>query len=109
LYRLATQAAPREGPRPARIVIVGEQPGDRALEDAGIARADVYATNTVKHFKFEERGKRRIHKKPATTEMEACFPWLAAELSIVRPRLLVCLGVTAAHAGNWTIRRSSRT
>jgi len=116
LYRHATRAVPGEGLRSARIVMVGEQPGDRedlsgkpfigpagrlldrALEDAGIARSDVYVTNAVKHFKFQERGKRRIHKKPSTSEIEACFPWLSAEISILRPRLIVCLGATAARA-----------
>jgi DNA polymerase len=71
---------------------------DRALEDAGIVRADVYVTNAVKHFKFEERGKRRIHKKPSTTEIVACHPWLDAELAVIRPELIVCLGATAAAA-----------
>jgi DNA polymerase len=96
--------------------MVGEQPGDqedlagrpfvgpaggllnRALEEAGIARADVYITNAVKHFKFEERGKRRIHKKPADSEIDACKPWLWAELACVKPELIVCLGATAARA-----------
>jgi uracil-DNA glycosylase len=116
LYRAATQAVLGEGPVSARIVLVGEQPGDRedlagrpfvgpagalldrALADAGIARMDVYVTNAVKHFKFEERGKRRIHKKPSSAEIAACKPWLEAELAIVRPRLIVCLGATAAHS-----------
>lgn len=116
LYRHATQAVGGEGPATARIVMVGEQPGDRedragrpfvgpagalldrALADAGIERADVYVTNAVKHFKFEERGKRRIHKKPSDTEIAACKPWLLAELSCVRPRMIVCLGVSAARA-----------
>ncbi len=116
LYRHATQAVPGEGPRKARVVMVGEQPGDQedrsgkpfvgpagrllddALAEAGIARSDVYVTNAVKHFKFEERGKRRIHKKPSTTEIDACYPWLSAELAAVRPRLIVCLGATAARA-----------
>ena len=116
LYRYATQAVLGEGPRSARVVMVGEQPGDkediagrpfvgpsgalldRALEEAGIQRSDVYITNAVKHFKFEERGKRRIHKKPSGTEIVACKPWLEAELSIVQPRLIVCLGATAARS-----------
>lgn len=116
LYRYATQAVLGEGPSAARIVMVGEQPGDRedragrpfvgpagalldrALADAGIARDDVYVTNAVKHFKFEERGKRRIHKKPADTEIIACKPWLWAELARVRPQMIVCLGATAARA-----------
>jgi uracil-DNA glycosylase len=116
LYKHATQAVLGEGPPGAPIVMVGEQPGDRedlagkpfvgpagalldrALEDAGIARIEVYVTNAVKHFKFEERGKRRIHKKPSTVEVQACYPWLEAELRLVRPRLIVCLGATAAYA-----------
>jgi DNA polymerase len=116
LYRAATQAVLGEGPARARIVMVGEQPGDkedragapfvgpageilnRALDDAGIARADVYLTNAVKHFKFEERGKRRIHKKPSDPEIVACYPWLQAELELVHPLLIVCLGATAARA-----------
>ena len=116
LYRHATQGVLGEGPSTARIVMIGEQPGDkedlagkpfvgpagglltRALEDAGIDRSDVYITNAVKHFKFEERGKRRIHKKPSDTEILACRPWLDAELSRIRPEIIVCLGATAAHA-----------
>lgn len=116
LYRAATQAVFGEGPAGARIVIVGEQPGDRedqeghpfvgpagklldrALADAGIERQDVYVTNAVKHFKFEERGKRRIHKKPSSAEIAACKPWLEAELASMRPRLIVCLGATAARS-----------
>ncbi len=116
LYRAATQAVLGEGPVPARIMLVGEQPGDRedlaghpfvgpagalldrALADAGIERKDVYVTNAVKHFKFEERGKRRIHKKPSSAQVAACKPWLEAELVIVQPRLIVCLGATAAHS-----------
>jgi len=116
LYRCATRAVFGEGPTSARIVMVGEQPGDRedltgrpfvgpagglldrALEEAGIARTDVYVTNAVKHFKFEERGKRRIHKKPSDSEIEACKPWLIAELERIRPQAIVCLGATAARA-----------
>jgi uracil-DNA glycosylase len=116
LYRRATQAVLGEGPSTARIVMVGEQPGDkedlagkpfvgpagglltRALEDAGIDRSDVYITNALKHFKFEERGKRRIHKKPSETEIVACRPWLDAELLLIKPEIIVCLGATAAHA-----------
>ena len=97
-------------------MLLGEQPGDqedlagkpfvgpagkildRALEEAGINRAEVYVTNTVKHFKWEPRGKRRIHKKPNTREIAACRPWLEAELRAVNPGLLVCLGATAAQA-----------
>jgi uracil-DNA glycosylase family protein len=116
LYRYATQAVFGEGPLKARIVLVGEQPGDeedrqgrpfvgpagkllnKALEAAGIERSDVYVTNAVKHFKFEERGKRRIHKKPRVSEIKACNPWLRAEISLVKPEVIVCLGATATLA-----------
>ena len=116
LYRYATQAVFGEGPRSARIVLIGEQPGDeedrqghpfvgpsgrllnKALEEAGIQRSDVYVTNAVKHFKFEERGKRRIHKKPRVSEVKACQPWLLAEISLLKPQVIVCLGATAAQA-----------
>ena len=116
LYRYATQAVFGEGPRSARIVLIGEQPGDeedrqghpfvgpsgrllnKALEKAGIQRSDVYVTNAVKHFKFEERGKRRIHKKPRVSEVKACQPWLLAEISLLKPQVIVCLGATAAQA-----------
>ena len=116
LYRGATQALFGDGRSHSRIVMVGEQPGDkedlaglpfagpagqlldRALADAGIERSDVYLTNAVKHFKFEERGKRRIHKKPSRTEVVACKPWLDAELACIRPDLIVCPGSTAARA-----------
>jgi DNA polymerase len=95
---------------------VGEQPGneedvqgrpfvgpagkllDRALADAGIPRDDVYVTNVVKHFKFEQRGKRRIHQKPGTIEIAACQPWLSAEMHVIQPKVVVCLGATAAQA-----------
>lgn len=116
LYLHATQAVPGSGPRGASIVFIGEQPGndedlrglpfvgpagkllDRALSDAGIDRTSVYVTNVVKHFKFEERGKRRIHKKPNTAEIDACRPWLEAEISLIKPRIIVCLGATAAQS-----------
>ena len=116
LYRYATQAVFGEGPLKARIVLVGEQPGDeedrqgrpfvgpagkllnKALEEAGIERSEVYVTNAVKHFKFEERGKRRIHKKPRVSEIKACNPWLRAEISLVKPEVIVCLGATATLA-----------
>jgi DNA polymerase len=116
LYRHATQAVLGEGRVSARIVLVGEQPGDqedlqghpfvgpagkildRALADAGIERADAFLTNAVKHFKWEPRGKRRIHKKPRVSEMRACRPWLDAELAIVKPAVVVCLGATAAQS-----------
>jgi len=116
LYRAATQAVFGEGPHRARIVLIGEQPGDdedrqghpfvgpagkllrRALGDAAIDGAAVYITNAVKHFKFEERGKRRIHKKPKASEVVACYPWLEAELNLVRPKVIVCLGATATQS-----------
>jgi len=116
LYRFATQAVLGEGPRSARVMLVGEQPGneedlqgrpfvgpagkllDRALIEAGIDRADVYVTNAVKHFKFEERGKRRLHKKPSTAEIRACRPWLEAEVGLIEPEVIVCLGATAAQS-----------
>jgi DNA polymerase len=116
LYKTATQAVFGAGPARARVMFVGEQPGDqedrqglpfvgpagamldKALEAAGIPRRDVYLTNAVKHFKWEPRGKRRIHKKPRMSEIKACRPWLDAELRAVKPRILVCLGATAAQA-----------
>jgi DNA polymerase len=116
LWRNATQTVFGEGLAKAEVMMVGEQPGDqedragrpfvgpagkvldRALTDAGIDRRLVYLTNVVKHFKFEPRGKRRIHKKPAAEEIAACRPWLETELRLVRPRVLVCLGATAAQA-----------
>jgi DNA polymerase len=118
LYKDATQTVFGDGPGTARLMMVGEQPGDRedvagepfvgpagklldrALADAGIDRAEVYLTNAVKHFKFTlpERGKRRIHKKPSQGEISACKPWLLAELDRVRPELVVLLGATAAAA-----------
>jgi len=115
LYKHATQTVFGEGPKGATLMLLGEQPGDqedvagkpfvgpagkildRALEDAGIDRTQVYVTNTVKHFKWEPRGKRRIHKKPNSREIAACRPWLEAELRAVNPGLLVCLGATAAQ------------
>jgi len=115
LYRYATQAVFGEGPPRASIVFIGEEPGndedlqghpfvgpagkllDRAFADAGIERSDVYLTNVIKHFKFEERGKRRIHKKPRASEIEACHPWLDAELLLLKPQIVVCLGATAAQ------------
>ena len=116
LWREATQTVFGEGPSRAALMLVGEQPGDvedvsghpfvgpagklldRALSAAGIDRRRVYLTNVVKHFKFEPRGKRRIHKKPRASEIEACRPWFDEELAAVRPRLVVCLGATAAQA-----------
>jgi DNA polymerase len=116
LYRHAFRAVFGAGPPKAAILFIGEQPGndedllglpfvgpagklfDRALLEAGIDRAAVYVTNIVKHFKFEERGKRRLHKKPNASEVTACKPWLEAEISAVRPTMIVCLGATAAQA-----------
>jgi DNA polymerase len=112
----ATQTVFGEGPATARLVLVGEQPGDaedrkgrpfvgpagrvldRALAEAGLDRESVYVTNAVKHFSFEERGKLRIHKKPRASEVSACRPWLEAELEAIRPGVLVLLGATAAQA-----------
>ena len=116
LYKHATQTVFGEGPPDARVLMVGEQPGDqedlqgrpfvgpagklldRALQEAGIDRKEVYVTNAVKHFKFEPRGKKRIHKKPETPEIEACKWWLDRELAVVRPKLVVALGGTAGQA-----------
>jgi uracil-DNA glycosylase len=116
LWRLGTQTVFGSGPAPAPLMMVGEQPGDRedieghpfvgpagrvldrALAEAGIAREEVYVTNTVKHFRWAPRGKRRIHRKPTLAQVLACRPWLDAELAVVRPRVLVCLGATAAQA-----------
>ncbi|MDQ3198725.1 MAG: UdgX family uracil-DNA binding protein [Verrucomicrobiota bacterium] len=116
LYKNATQTVFGEGPKKAAIMLLGEQPGDqedlsgkpfigpagqlldRALEEAGIDRESVYVTNTVKHFKWEPRGKRRIHQKPGARDIAACRPWFEAELRVVRPGVLVCLGSTAAQA-----------
>jgi len=115
LYKRGTQTVFGEGPKGAKVMFLGEQPGDqedlagkpfvgpagklldRALEEAGIARDQVYVTNTVKHFKWEPRGKRRIHQKPNSREIAACRPWLEAELGLVRPKVLVCLGSTAGQ------------
>jgi DNA polymerase len=116
LYRNATQVVPGEGPKHARVMLVGEQPGDqedrqghpfvgpagrildRAIADAGIARKQVFVTNAVKHFKFEPRGKRRLHKRPSTSEIDACQWWLNLERTIVRPRVIVAMGATAVRA-----------
>lgn len=131
LWKLGTQTVFGEGSAPARVMMVGEQPGDKedlrgrpfvgpagmvldkALAAAGINRNDVYVTNIVKHFKWEPRGKRRIHKKPNAMEINACRPWLEAEVRITKPRIIVLLGATAAqgvlgndfrvtqHRGQW--------
>jgi DNA polymerase len=116
LYKQATQTVFGEGAVHATIVLVGEQPGDqedraghpfvgpagklldKALAEAGIARRDLYVTNAVKHFKWEPQGKRRKHKKPSVVEIAACRPWLEAEVQVLRPRVIVCLGVTAAQS-----------
>ncbi len=116
LWERGTQTVFGEGARRAEVVFVGEQPGNeedlsgkpfvgpagRLLDDclaaAGIDRSQTYVTNVVKHFKWEPRGKRRIHKKPNASEVKACRPWLEAEISLVKPKVIVCLGATAAQA-----------
>ena len=116
LWKLGTQTVFGEGSSKARVMLVGEQPGDqediqghpfvgpagkildKALEEAGIDRKEVYVTNAVKHFKWEPRGKRRIHKKPNSLEITACRPWLEAEIEVLHPEVLVCLGATAAQS-----------
>jgi DNA polymerase len=116
LYRNATQVVPGEGPSRAKVMFVGEQPGndedlagrpfvgpagrvlDRAIVDAGLDRTAIFVTNAVKHFKFEPRGKRRLHKKPNTHEIERCRWWLDHERVIVKPELIVALGGTAARS-----------
>jgi uracil-DNA glycosylase len=95
LYKDATKTVFGEGPEDARIVMVGEQPGDR---EAGLVHDDIYFTNVVKHFKHVMRGKRRIHEKPDMEEIRACVPWLEAELTRIGPEVLVLLGATAAQA-----------
>ncbi|HEY4528795.1 MAG TPA: UdgX family uracil-DNA binding protein, partial [Luteimonas sp.] len=116
LWKPATQAVAGEGPADARIMVIGEQPGDqedlagrpfvgpagqlfdRALAEAGLDRASLYLTNAVKHFKFRPTGKRRLHVRADAAEQAACRPWLEAELAAVRPRVVLCLGATAAQA-----------
>jgi DNA polymerase len=116
LYQNATQTVFGEGPRTAPIVFVGEQPGndedregkpfvgpagrvlDQGIEAAGLDRTVAYVTNVVKHFKFELKGKRRLHKKPSSREIAACLPWLEKEVELIKPEVLVCLGATAAQA-----------
>jgi uracil-DNA glycosylase len=116
LWKRGTQTVFGAGRRSAKVMLVGEQPGDRedregkpfvgpagrvldeALADAGIDRGDAYVTNVVKHFKWIPRGKRRIHQRPNAEEITACRPWLEAELQVVKPRVMVCLGATAAKA-----------
>jgi uracil-DNA glycosylase len=131
LWKLGTQTVFGEGIRNARLMLIGEQPGDKediqgrpfvgpagavldkALDAAGIDRKDVYVTNIVKHFKWEPRGKRRLHKKPNALEISACRPWLDAEINVIKPQVVVLLGATAAqgilgrtfrvtqHRGEW--------
>lgn len=116
LWKRGTQTVFGAGARHAQVLFVGEQPGneedltgkpfvgpagrllDSALTEAGIDRSKVYVTNVVKHFKWEPRGKRRIHKKPNATEIAACYPWLEAEIALLKPRIIVALGATAAQA-----------
>jgi len=116
LYLTATQTVFGEGTTHARVMFVGEQPGDvedregrpfvgpagrlfdRALDEAGLRREDMYVTNAVKHFKFEQRGKARLHKRPKAGEIGACLPWLQAELQVIKPDILVLLGATAGQA-----------
>ena len=116
LWKLGTQTVFGEGASRAPLMLIGEQPGDqedlsghpfvgpagklldRALAEAGVDRTQVYVTNVVKHFKWEPRGKRRIHAKPNGSEIAACRPWLETEIALVKPRILVCLGATAAQA-----------
>ena len=116
LWKTGTQTVFGEGRQTSTVMFVGEQPGDRedlsgrpfvgpagglldkALVEAGIDRTKVYVTNVVKHFKWEPRGKRRIHKKPNAAEINACRPWLEAEIQVVKPRAIICLGSTAAQA-----------
>lgn len=116
LYKRATQTVFGEGPPGADVMLIGEQPGDaedlagkpfvgpagrlldKALGDAGIERRRVYVTNAVKHFKWVQRGKKRIHQKPKVIEIEACAPWLMAEIDRVKPEVILCLGATAAQS-----------
>src|SRR4051812_13285249 len=116
LWKIGTQTVFGEGGSKARVMLVGEQPGDqedlqgrpfvgpsgklldKALEAAGIDRKEVYVTNAVKHFKWEPRGKRRIHKKPNSLQITACKPWLEAEIEAIQPEVIVCLGATAAQS-----------
>ena len=118
LWKTGTQTVFGEGAQSSTVMLIGEQPGDRedlagrpfvgpagglldkALAEAGIDRTKVYVTNVVKHFKWEPRGKRRIHKKPNAAEINACRPWLEAEVKVIKPRTIVCLGSTAAQGGD---------
>ncbi len=133
LYKFATQTVFGEGVPDASLILVGEQPGneediaghpfvgpagkllDKALAEVGIPRDEVYVTNAVKHFKFEERGKRRLHKQPSARNIKACRPWLEAEIELIQPEAIICMGSTAAksllgssfaltkHLGEWQI------
>jgi len=123
LWRTGTQTVFGEGPAKAHLMLVGEQPGDQEdktgrpfvgpagrllddiLEEVGIPRTDVYVTNVVKHFKWQPRGNRRIHSKPNAREMTACKPWLSAELEVVKPQMVVCLGASAAQ---WLLGKEFR-
>src|SRR5438034_153217 len=116
LWKCGTQTVFGEGARQAAVMFVGEQPGndedlaghpfvgpagkllDEALQAAGIDRSDAYVTNVVKHFKWEPKGKRRLHKKPSAREIGACVPWLDKEIDLIKPQVIVCLGATAAQA-----------
>jgi DNA polymerase len=116
LWRTATQVVFGEGKSSSRLFFVGEQPGndedlkghpfvgpagrllDQALQSAGIARSDAYVTNAVKHFKWVQKGSRRLHKKPSAREVGACIPWLEAEIDLIAPKVVICLGATAAQA-----------
>jgi DNA polymerase len=116
LYKNATQVVFGAGPRRSPMILLGEMPGDEediqgkpfvgpagrlldgALDEAGIAHDEVYVTNAVKHFRWEPRGKRRLHKKPSARQIEACQPWLQTEILVVKPQIIVCLGATAAQA-----------
>ncbi|HEX5471539.1 MAG TPA: UdgX family uracil-DNA binding protein [Lacipirellulaceae bacterium] len=115
LYKNATQTVFGEGPRRARLILLGEMPGDEedkqgkpfvgpagrllgeSLEEAEIPRDDAYITNAVKHFRWEPRGKRRLHKKPSWRQIEACRPWLHAEILVIKPEVILCMGATAAQ------------
>jgi uracil-DNA glycosylase family protein len=116
IFKNATQTVFGEGPQTATVILIGEQPGDqedraghpfvgpagqlldKALRQAGITREETYVTNAVKHFKWEPQGRRRKHKRPSASEVTACRPWLEAEVNVIRPRIVVCLGATAAQS-----------
>jgi DNA polymerase len=127
LYKDATQVVPGDGPARARVMLVGEQPGDKediagkpfvgpagrvldeAIHDSGLDRTTIFVTNAVKHFKFEQRGKRRLHKRPNAYEIERCHLWYDLERSLVKPDLIVALGATAARAVTGRTQTISRT